>query len=164
MARQFANANVGASGRRRIVPMMGIDFIAGDIKRKDPEYGAGGLKNRGGAYRYGVPPANIGGRTRKWTNVNFFQVNKAGRNYRVPKATETAWREHFSNCAKSTIATIQNPANISRLQTEWRAGTTYYNYNSNQFATMRGWVMAIRIAQGPDVVTPTLNTWPPQGS
>lgn len=161
MARNFANANVGASGRRRIVPMMGIDFIAGDIKRKDPEYGAGGLKN---GYRYGVPPANIGGRTRKWTNVNFFQVNKAGRTYRAPKTTEIAARLHFSNCAKSTIATIQNPANIARLQTEWRAGTTYFNYNSNRFATMRGWVMAIRYAQGPDVVTPTLDTWPPQGS
>lgn len=163
MARNFANANVGASGRRRIVPMMGIDFIAGDIKRKDPEYGAGGLNNRRGRSQYGVPPANIGGRTRKWTNVNFFQVNKAGRNYRTPKPTEIAYRLLFANCCKSAIATIHNPANIARLQAEWRAGTTYFNCNSNQYATMRGWVTAVRLAQGGDI-QPTLDTWPPQGS
>ena len=68
MARIFQNASVGASGRRRIVPMMGIDYIAGNIERKKSKHGP-----------YGARYASIGGRTRKWSTINFLQVNPAGR-------------------------------------------------------------------------------------
>lgn len=163
MARQFSNANVGASGRRRIVPMMGIDFIAGDIKRTAPEYGAGGTGNRTRT-TYGVSPANIGGRTRKWSNINFFQVNPAGRritDFNQSQRTAQLW---LATASQSSAATLMNPAVLATLQADWRYGTTYLGRNSNQYATMRGWVTAVRFAQlnaGIDI-QPTTNTWPPQ--
>jgi hypothetical protein len=139
--------------------MMGIDFIAGDIKRTIPKYGAGAFSSN-----YGVPPASIGGRTRKWTNINFMQVNKAGGNRHTATAGEIAVRTMFTNASKSALATMMLPANIAVLQAEWRTGTTFLGCNSNTFATMRGWITAVRIAQilnGVDI-QPTTTTWPPQ--
>lgn len=162
MARQFTNANVGASGRRRIVPMMGIDFIAGDIKRKVPEYGAGAREHPNNSY--GIPPANIGGRTRKWSTVNFLQVNKGYTGRTTINPNEYAQRQHFATACKSAAATIKNPAVLNVLMTEWRNGATYLGRFSNRYATMRGWVTAVRMAQidsGIDI-QPTTNTWPPQ--
>lgn len=162
MARQFSNANVGTSGRRRIVPMMGIDFIAGDIKRKRPEYGAGSF-NHPNTQTYGIPPANMGGRTRKWSTINFLQVNK-GYTGRQAKTSEIVQRQNFATASKSAAATVQNPAVLNALMTDWRNGATYLGQFSNRFATMRGWVTAVRMAQiglGIDI-QPTTNTWPPQ--
>lgn len=161
MARQFSNANVGTSGRRRIVPMMGIDFIAGDIKRKVPEFGAGAKDHPYNSY--GIPPANMGGRTRKWSTINFLQVNK-GYTGRQAKPSEIAQRQIFATASKSAVATTQNPAVLNALMTDWRNGATYLGQFSNRFATMRGWVTAVRMAQigsGIDI-QPTTNTWPPQ--
>lgn len=161
MARQFSNANVGTTGRRRIVPMMGIDFIAGDIKRKVPEYGAGAKDHPYNSY--GTPPASMGGRTRKWSTINFLQVNK-GYTGRAAKPSEIAWRQNFATASKSAAATVKNPAALNALMTDWRNGATYLGQFSNRFATMRGWVTAVRMAQigsGIDI-QPTTNTWPPQ--
>lgn len=162
MARQFTNANVGTSGRRRIVPMMGIDFIAGNIERKQPEYGAGGSQS---GSKYGRRPACIGGRTRKWSNINFVQVTPSGLRRNTPyKISEIQWQQNFGIACKSAAATVQNPAVLNVLMTEWRNGATYLGQFSNRFATMRGWVTAVRMAQigmGIDI-KPTTDTWPPQ--
>lgn len=160
MASNWQKANVGVTGRRRLVPMMGIDFIAGNIERKQPEYGAGGKKaGRGGR------PACIGGRTRSWTNVNFFQITPSGpRRNTPPKASEIQQRLRFATATQSAAATVINPGALSALMADWRAGSTRYNIDSKRYPTMRGWVTAVRlnqIADGVDI-QPTTDTWPPQ--
>lgn len=163
MAEKWQNANVGTSGRRRLVPMMGIDFIAGNIERKQPEYGAGG--SGVSAIRYGRRPACIGGRTRKWSNINFIQVTPSGARRNTPvKASELQQRQYFAIASQSAAATIMNPAAIAALQADWRAGSTRKNKDSKAYATLRGWVTAVRLNQlyAEEEITPTTNTWPPQ--
>lgn len=160
MASNWQKANVGASGRRRLIPMMGIDFIAGNIERKQPEYGAGGKK--GG---YGGRPACIGGRTRSWTNINFFQVTPSGARRSTPtKASEIQQRLHFATATQSAAATVKNPSALSALMADWRIGSTRYRIDSKKYPTMRGWVTAVRLSQIADDVDikPTTDTWPPQ--
>lgn len=161
MAEKWSNANVGSSGRRRIVPMMGIDFIAGNIERKQPEYGAGGSQSLG---RYGRRPACIGGRTRKWSNINFVQVTPSGpRRNTQYKTSEILWQTNFRIACQSAAVTINSPGAMAALQADWRAGTVRYNIDSKRYATKRGWVTAVRIAQinNGEQITPTTDTWPP---
>lgn len=160
MASNWQRANVGASGKRRLIPMMGIDFIAGNIERKQPEYGAGGKK-----YARGTRPACIGGRTRNWTNVNFFQVTPSGARRHTPvKTSEIQMRQYFTTASQSAAATVQNPSALNALMTDWRTGATRHNIDSKKYPTMRGWVTAVRFDQitNGEQITPTTDTWPPQ--
>lgn len=154
MARDFQKASVGASGTRRLVPMMGIDFIAGNIELKQGKHGP-----------YGARPASIGGRTRQWSNINFVQVNRAGRGRSTQvKASEIQARQEFATAVKSSAATVANVSVLNALMLDWRNGATYLSQDSNTFATMRGWVTAVRWAQIQNgiQITETTNTWPPQ--
>ena len=153
MSRTFQNASVGASGTRRLVPMMGIDYIAGNIERKKSQHGP-----------YGARYASIGGRTRKWSTINFMQVNPAGRHRSTQvKASEITQRNNFKIACQSAAATVSNPAATSSLQQTWRMGTVIKGKDPNNYATIRGWVTAVRweqIANGEEI-TPQTNTWPP---
>lgn len=151
------NAGTGARGRRRLVPMMGIDFIAGNIESKKTPI------KRGGNYPYGVRGASIGGRTRRWSDINFLQVNEAGAN-RAPlvASSETLQRRlNFKNATLSANATVINLSVLTLVQMDFLNGVVRQNVDPKQYATIRGWVTAVRMAQivaGVDV-TPTYTDW-----
>lgn len=153
MPRIFQNASVGASGRRRLVPMMGIDYIAGNIEQKKSKHGP-----------YGARVASMGGRTRKWSTINFLQVNPAGRHRSTAvKASEIQQRQDFKTACQSAVATVQSAAAASALQQTWREGTVIKGKDPNNYATVRGWVTAVRWVQigNGEAITPTTDTWPP---
>lgn len=150
------NAGTGARGRRRLVPMMGIDFIAGNIESKTTPV------QRGGQYPYGMRGASIGGRTRRWSEINFLQVNEAGVN-RAPKATTEALRRrlNFKNAVLSANATVIDLMVLTQVQQDFIGGVVRQNIDPKKYATVRGWVAAVRMAQiaaGVDV-TPTYTDW-----
>lgn len=153
MAREFSKPNVGATGRRRIVPMMGIDFIAGNIENKK-----GPVRDA-----YGVKPASMGGRTRKWSFINFLQCNPSGKNIREYTLEEQQMQERFRVSTLSAIATAKDLTVLPRAQADYTNGVVYNYINPNNYATFRGWLTAIRHSQaslGIDI-TPTYTTWPP---
>lgn len=159
--RTFTKPNVGASGRRRIVPIMGIDFIAGDIKRK------GQPVSRDNEYPYGVNPPSIGGRTLKTSFVNFLHISS---NAPLPEPTtsQQTGRQNFSTARKSAIATLANLSVYTQITREFwgskEQGTTPVvreGVDPNDYATMTGWVMAVRMAQiaAGEQITDQTNTW-----
>ena len=155
--------NVGASGRRRIVPMMGIDFIAGDIDTK-----AEPIRERtttGGTvkYPYGKKGVCFGGRTRFWSRINFMSVSTNSRNAFVTANQITA-RTNFTNGTGSSRATLEDLTVLTRVQQDWIADTNYLGVIPHNYATIRGWVTAVRMAQIAEgvQVTPEYTTWPPQ--
>ena len=153
MPRIFQNASVGASGRRRLVPMMGIDYIAGNIEQKKSKHGP-----------YGARTASMGGRTRKWSTINFLQINPAGRHRSsAVTAAEIQRRLDFATACQSAAATVQSAAAASALQQTWRAGTVIKGKDPNNYATVRGWVTAVRLFQieNGETITPQTDTWPP---
>lgn len=159
MARNFVKPNVGSSGRRRIVPIMGIDFIAGDIERKGRPARSGATDTK----PYGVKGPSIGGRTRSWSFINFLQVNTNAERSTSVTTEEQTQRENFSNAVRSANATINNLAVAASIVRDFSAGTIYLNVNPNAYATLRGWVSAVRFAQikAGQTITPTTDTWPP---
>lgn len=163
MARTFTMPNVGARGRRRIVPMMGIDFIAGQIERKGSPVASRTAPTSTVAKPYGQKPPSIGGRTRAWSFINFLNVDaNMGRSTDVT-AAELAIREDFRICTLSALATYQNLDTQAKVTTDFRNGVVYGGISSNDYATPRGWVMAIRKQQieSGQTITPTTTTWPP---
>lgn len=163
MARSFVMPNVGARGRRRIVPMMGIDFIAGQIERKGSPIAQRDTDFTEQIKPYGQKPPSIGGRTRPWSFINFLNVDaNMGRSTQVKQA-EIASRDHFRTCTLSALATIQNLQVLAQVNADFAGGKTYGAVSSNDYATVRGWVMAIREAQiaNGQTITPETATWPP---
>lgn len=163
MARSFVMPNVGARGRRRIVPMMGIDFIAGQIERKGSP-----IPNRMSGTTnivkpYGQKPPSIGGRTRAWSFINFLNVDaNMGRSTEVT-AAELAARENFRISASSALATVQSLQVLAQVNADFANGVVYGGVTPNDYATPRGWVMAVRqaqIASGVQVL-PDDTRWPP---
>lgn len=149
-------AGTGARGRRRIVPMMGIDFIAGNIESKSTPI------TRGGRYPYGTRPASIGGRTRAWSDINFLQVNPAGMN-RVAAATVEVLkrRVNFKNAVLSSRNTVINLMVLTQIQQEFLGHVVRQGVNPDLYATMRGWVTAVRMAQiaAGQTITPETVDW-----
>ena len=154
MARQFILPNVGSTGIRRIVPMVGIDFIAGDLKKK------GQTVSRGSAKPYGIMPANMGGRTRKWSFVNFLQVNTS-QFQDNPSNDQLTARENFATATRSANATLDNLAVVPLILVDFKEGTARQGVDPNKYATHRGWVAAVRSAQiaAGQSITPSTNTW-----
>lgn len=142
--------SVGASGRRRIVPMMGIDFIAGNIESKQEIIP-----------RYGGRTPSIGGRTRKWSNINFMQVNSSIRRSVPLTQNQMRWHESFKTATNSQRATMDNLAVRVAIQNDWINKAVRAEVPSSQYATIRGWVTAVRIAQiqAGVPITDTTNTW-----
>lgn len=154
MPRQFVMPNVGARGRRRIVPMMGIDYIAGQIERKGSPIASRGDNSK----PYGQKPPSIGGRTRVWSFINFLNVDSnMGRSTEVT-SVEVATRTTFANAVKSMNATFRDLTKVGLINVDFKNGTIYGNLNPNNYATPRGWVMAIRFTMGAE---PTDTSWPP---
>lgn len=152
MARNFIKPNVGAKGRRRIVPMMGIDFIAGQIERK-------GTPDD----KYGKKPASLGGRTRYWSFVNFLHVDSNMGRQTALSAGEITARENFKIAVKSARATSRDISVLSDAQYDFVSGVKYGNEDPSNYATFRGWLSAIRLEQIKNgvTITETTTTWPP---
>lgn len=146
--------NVGSTGIRRIVPMIGIDFIAGDLKKK------GRVVKRGDENPYGFKPASMGGRTRKWSFVNFIAINS---NVYDAEATtaQVEQRSNFATATRSANATLNNLSTAALVFLDWKEGTMRAGINPNKYATVRGWVAAVRNAQIQQgtTITPTTDTW-----
>lgn len=144
---------VGATGRRRIVPMLGIDFIAGDIKRKDAYEGN----------RYGGIKPNIGGRTRSWSNINFLQVNANPNSIHEvpPSASQMSQHTRFRNCRLSALATSMDLMVLTQVQQDWGNNVTRAGKSPDNYATFMGWLMAVRMSQAASGVnvTPTYTDW-----
>lgn len=163
MARSFVLPNVGARGRRRIVPMMGIDFIAGQIERKGGPIPQRAASSSTVVKPYGQKPPSIGGRTRSWSFINFLNVESNMGRSSAPTAAEVGNRTNFTNATLSALATSENLQVLSRVLADFQAGTVYNSISPNDYATPRGWLTAIRmdqIASGVNV-TPTYTVWPP---
>lgn len=154
MARSFMKPNVGSTGIRRIVPMIGIDFIAGDLKKK------GRVVKRGDDNPYGFKPASIGGRTRKWSFVNFIAISSNVYDA-DPTNAQLNQRENFTIAVQSANATIQDLSSVAQVTLDWKEGTVRVGINPNNYATIRGWVAAVRQAQieAGTTITPTTSTW-----
>ena len=159
MAREFTRPNVGASGRRRLVPMMGIDFIAGNIETKKGPIS--GRQTGDASDPYGVKPASIGGRTRLWSFINFLQVNPANRPKTQPDQDAMQRRLNFSTARKSALATLRNLSVLTQVMLDFGNGVTRQSVSPNDYATVPGWVMAVRMAQiaAGQTITPETNTW-----
>lgn len=154
MPRQFILPNVGSTGIRRIVPMVGIDFIAGDLKKKGPTV------SRGSTKPYGLKPANMGGRTRKWSFVNFLQVN-TNQFEDNPSNAQMEARSNFANATRSANATCENLTSLAKVIMDFKDGTARQGVDPNKYATHRGWVAAVRSAQiaAGQTIEPTTDTW-----
>lgn len=155
MARTFTKPNTGSIGRRRIVPMMGIDFIAGQIELK------GKVVSRDGVKVYGTKPPSMGGRTRNWSFINFLHIDRNAERTSVPSQAEVDNRSAFSNATQSANATMQNLGVVAAVQADFKAGTSRQGVDPNNYATLRGWIAAVRMAQqaAGTSITPTTNTW-----
>lgn len=153
MATTLSKPNVGATGRRRIVPMMGIDFIAGNIENKK-----GPVRDA-----YGVKPASMGGRTRRWSFINFLQCNPSGRQTAEPTEDQQLLRNSFTLAVKSANATAKDLTVLPRAQTDYTNGVKYQGINPYDYATFRGWLMVIRRAQisAGVPISENYTTWPP---
>lgn len=161
MARDFTSPNTGAIGRRRIVPMMGVDFIAGQIEIK-----SGPLRNRttnAGITKtpYGVKPASIGGRTRSWSFINFLNVNsnKGWGNPKSASSEQLNQRSIFTASTSSAIKTVKNLMVLTQVIDDWANNTPRLGVYPNNYATLRGWVCAVRVAQG--CMDKDMVEWPP---
>lgn len=80
---------VGDSGVRRIVPMLGVDYIAGQIQLKGKPY-SGGKK------------ASIGGRTRFWSTTNFMSISSGLRRQTPYTASELERQDKFKLVSQTT--------------------------------------------------------------
>lgn len=159
MARKFNYPNVGTSGRRRIVPIMAIDFIAGQIDQKGSTVTR--VQNSKYIKPYGNKGASIGGRTRKWSSINFLNVNNGMGRTSPITAKEVQARNNFLRARKSALATLQNLSVYTLVQMDFANGTSRQNVSPNDYATMAGWVQAVRSAQIADgqTITEETNTW-----
>lgn len=141
--------NTGAIGRRRIVPMLGIDFIAGQIARKykpNP--------------RYGQKPASIGGRTRKWSTINFMQLQIKGRTA-MYSAADLERQANFTIASQSATNTLKTLPVFQSVLTDFLTNKTRQGVPASAYATARGWCMAVRYAQilaGAEI-TPETTDW-----
>lgn len=146
-------AGTGAVGRRRLVPMLGIDYIAGQIKRKRK------LSNEA-LKRYGFNPASIGGRTRSWSTINFLNVEIPGFN-RAQTATQLDIQEKFTIAVKSARATRMNPASLQKIFVDIQNNTPRMGKAYTNYATLLGWLTAIRFEQltAGQEITETTVSW-----
>ena len=105
----WSKQTVGNTGVRRIVPMLGVSYIAGQITIKKKPYS-------------GNKSASMGGRTRYWSTTNFLNIS-SGRGRTTPYTSEEIDRiERFSATSTFSSLTIRNPQTLNALQTDFKAG------------------------------------------
>lgn len=150
--------NVGATGKRRIVPIVGIDLIAGNLAPKRDLIFRG---TDGDTAVYGARPASIGGRTRRWSTINFMQVNPSNVKIDQPTAADIQRRQNFNISIKSMGATLKNLQVLTTVQSDYAYRVVRQGVDPYEYATLRGWVMAVRYAQLRDgqEITATTDTW-----
>lgn len=101
---------VGASGVRRIVPMLGVDYIAGQIQIKKKPYS-------------GTKKASMGGRTRFWSTTNFLNISSGAQRMTPLSASELVQREQFGNSSKYASDVTKTPTTLQLVLTDFSNGT-----------------------------------------
>lgn len=101
--------------------------------------------------------------------INTFYFRKNGRST-PPTPNELFQYGNFSICQASALATLQNLSVYDQIQADFRNQSLSDSItpvpiragvNSADYATMRGWVFAVRMAQMTQgtTITPTTDTW-----
>lgn len=101
--------------------------------------------------------------------INTFYFRKNGRQT-PPSSSEIFHREDFAICQASALATLQNLGVYDQILADFRNQSLSESItpvpiragvNSADYATMRGWVFAVRMAQKAQgtSITPTTDTW-----
>ena len=101
---------VGDSGVRRIVPMLGVDYIAGQIKIKKKPYSG---KNK----------ASMGGRTRYWSTINFLNISSGAGRTSPYTAAELARQDQFGNSSTYASLICKTPQTLNSIMTDMSNGT-----------------------------------------
>lgn len=109
--KNWSAPNVGATGRRRIVPMTGVGFIAGQIQSKTIPY-------------TGKRPASMGGRTRYWSTINFLNINLQPGRHTPWTASELARQDYFKVVSQRVAAMYKNPADVQKMLTSYQNSLT----------------------------------------
>lgn len=145
----WSRQDVGTSGRRRIVPVLGVGYIAGQIAIKNKPY-------------TGEKKASIGGRTRYWSSVNFLNVS-TGRYIDDPNAQQIAQRERFGDTSTFTKKTMMNPQTLNAAMTDFKAGNIAHGIDPADCLNLRYyvWQAAYSFAAGGGTL-PDVATWPLQ--
>lgn len=100
--------------------------------------------------------------------VNYFWMRKNARNTPTSQAEQLA-RNNFTKAVKSAQATLKNLAVITIIQSDFyghnlpthTAVRTRERVFSGDYTTMRGWIVAVRLAQiaKGESITETTDTW-----
>lgn len=100
--------------------------------------------------------------------VNYFWMRKYARSTPVSMEEQKA-RNNFTTAVKSAKATLMNLAVLSTIQSDYfghnlpahTAVRTREGVFSGDYSTMRGWIVAIRLAQiaKGESITETTDTW-----
>lgn len=163
MAREFIAPNVGSTGKRRIVPIMAIDFIAGQINQKGSPIESRETSNGKTYYApYGMKGPSIGGRTRKWSFINFMHISKGGFRKTPLTIGEVEQRNRFITAQSSARKTLTSLSVLTKVQEDFTNGVTRAGANPSEYATILGWVFAVRMAQilaGQEITADTTSWW-----
>lgn len=141
---------VGASGFRRIVPMLGVDYIAGQITIKKKPYS-------------GNKKASMGGRTRFWSSVNFLNVSSGQGRSSAYTPEELDRFTKFGNTSTFSHKTYINPTTLNALLTDFHAGNIAHGVdpadclNLYQYLWRAAWQY-----QQEGGTLPAVATWPLQ--
>lgn len=140
---------VGTTGVRRIVPMLGLDYIAGQITIKKKPY-SGGKK------------ASMGGRTRFWSTTNFLNVS-SGRYEVSQDPIHVQVRQRFRDTSTFSHKTYINPTTLNALVTDYRAGNISHGIDPADCLNLYQylWRAAYAYAAGGGTL-PDVATWPLQ--
>lgn len=139
---------VGASGVRRIVPMLGVDYIAGQITIKKKPY-TGGKK------------ASIGGRTRFWSTTNFLNV-ASGQGRTTPlTAAELSRQQAFGDTSKFAHKTYVNPQTLQSLMTSYATGVISHGVDPADCLNLYQYLWRAAYSfQASGGTLPDVATWP----
>lgn len=105
---------VGATGVRRIVPMLGVDYIAGQIQIKKKPY-------------TGSKKASMGGRTRYWSTINFLSVASGQGRSSAYTAEEIARQERFGLTSQTASTYMKNLQVLQPMMTDFSNDVSYYD-------------------------------------
>lgn len=143
--------NVGATGSRRIVPMTGVGFIAGQIQSKKLPYS-------------GKRPASMGGRTRFWSTINFLSVNLSPGRHTPWTVEELSRMACFGAVSHNVAAMFKNPAQLQKIQTSYSNSynlpSAYEGIYAADCLNIRSWAWQVIYARSGGSAEDVPTTWP----
>lgn len=144
----FARQAVGTIGRRRIVPVVGVNYIAGQLAFKNKPY----KSNK---------TASIGGRTRYWSSINFLSIATGLGRTTDFTAEELNRIEMFTKAAQYTALVMHNVTSLQAIQTDISNDTPREGKYRTDFISIGNWVTSVAYnAQANGKTLPTTPTWP----